>query len=248
MAKCPNKIPGWMVTFADLMALMLTFFVLLFSMSKIDEKKYQSISHALVFGFRPHWITRPTAKPNENNLEMGPIRQNLFKALPKPDTKYNAEEDKTAKIAGARQAMYKHFQMELQQEITKGLVKIEIADEQIIMRFPEHVTFESGSDMLSAQAISVIHHIAKILTGFKGKILVSGHSDDRKISTERFPSNWELSAARAIAVVTELLASGQLDTRRIVASGHADTLPLVPNDSEQNRAKNRRVEIRLTGF
>ena len=107
-------------------------------------------------------------------------------------------------------------------------VKIEFKGEQIILRFPENVTFKSGSDMLSAEASSVLQHIARILKDFRGKILVSCHSDNQKISNERFRSNWELSAARAISVVTELLANGNLDTRRIVASGHADTIPLFP--------------------
>ena len=86
---------------------------------------------------------------------------------------------------------------------------------------------------------------ANILSGMQGQISVEGHSDDVPIQTIMFPSNWDLSAQRALVVAHGLLDSGVLDSKRISVSGFADSKPLMPNDSAINRAKNRRVELVL---
>jgi len=91
----------------------------------------------------------------------------------------------------------------------------------------------------------IIEKIEEVLGGCNGQIVVSGYTDDLPVTSNRFRSNWDLSAARAVSVVHQLIFNNKIDPNRVSATGRAETNPLVPNDSIANRAKNRRVEISI---
>jgi chemotaxis protein MotB len=105
--------------------------------------------------------------------------------------------------------------------------------------------FAPASERPSAEMRPILQRIAQVLQENPGRIVVQGHTDDVALQTDRFRSNWDLSTARASAVVTELMTFAKIDPQRIVVQGYADTRPLVPNDSQTNRAVNRRVEIHV---
>jgi chemotaxis protein MotB len=229
------------------MALMMTFFILLYSMSHIDEKKYNSIVQSLYSSFHPAWLQKAQGMPSEFKLEL---------MLPNPAIYGIAENKKTeqalsqdnSRNADALDTLYKHIAETMRKEIEDGMLILERNGPQVVIRFQDNVAFEIGSDVLSERMVPVVQRLSVLLENFDGQIFVSGHTDDLPILTERFRSNWELSAARSISVVTQLLKNKKLDARRIVASGHADTQPLAPNNTSENRAKNRRVEVRLLEF
>ena len=91
----------------------------------------------------------------------------------------------------------------------------------------------------------IIEKIENVLANCEGQVTVSGYTDDIPVNSGRYRSNWDLSAARAVSVVHQLILNNKLDANRVSAAGHAETNPLVPNDSAENRAKNRRVEISI---
>ncbi len=248
-----NNIPSWMVTFADLMALMMTFFVLLYSFSKIDEEKYKSIVNSMATGFDGvQWIKRQLTHdeiigpqpgivaPPKPEVPALPVES---PEKPQPEKTDTSQTEKSKPEKSRNDVVFNRLKNNIAAEIKAGLVIVERRGNNIVIRFPEKVSFPSGSDRLVENFKPVISRIGTILAQSQGVITISGHTDDRPISTTRFRSNWELSAARAVSVAHALLRLGDLDKHRIVVSGHADTRPLAKNDSDENRAKNRRVEI-----
>ncbi len=115
------------------------------------------------------------------------------------------------------------------------------------MRLKENSTFNSGEAKLKSTFFDVMNRVAASLNKIDGNVIVAGHSDNVPISTYEFRSNWELSAARAANVVHHLTKKGKVDSNRVQIRAHAETKPLVPNNSRENRSKNRRVEIVIVG-
>jgi chemotaxis protein MotB len=113
------------------------------------------------------------------------------------------------------------------------------------VRIREKGSFPSGSAVLNPGFFDVLDRISAALGRAPGQLVVAGHTDDVPISTARYRSNWELSSARAVTVVHALLDNEDIDPARVLVEGHADSNPLAPNDTAENRAKNRRVELIL---
>ncbi len=131
----------------------------------------------------------------------------------------------------------------LKDEIADGLVTVEAVEDKIIIRIQEKGSFSSGSADFNPGFLDVIDRISDAVVRSPGRIVVAGHTDDVPIFTSRFRSNWELSSARAVSVVHALLMNPGISPDRVLIEGHADSQPLVSNDSPENRAKNRRVEL-----
>lgn len=131
----------------------------------------------------------------------------------------------------------------LDQEIDAGQVTVEREGTKVIIRIQEKGSFKSGSASLDPEFFEVMDKITAVLQDKSGKIIVAGHSDNIPIRTGRFRSNWELSSARAVTVLHAMLRNPNIDEERVLVEGHADTQPLVDNDSAESRAKNRRVEL-----
>ncbi|MEL7399689.1 MAG: MotB family protein, partial [Pseudomonadota bacterium] len=131
----------------------------------------------------------------------------------------------------------------LEDEIAEGQVEIETSGKKIIIRIQQRGAFRSGSDYIEDKFLPVIDKIREVLVTVPGKISVEGHTDDIPIQGGRFRSNWGLSTARAAAFAEELFIAPEMDEDRFQIVGHADKMPLVENDSDEGRARNRRVEI-----
>jgi len=131
----------------------------------------------------------------------------------------------------------------LSKQIGKGEIEVVGDDKRTTIRIREKGSFPSGSAQLRPGFENVIKEIIKALEDLNGKIQVSGHTDNIPISTFRFNSNWELSSARAVSILNAIIKLKKIPNKRFVIQGHADTEPLVPNTTSQNRAINRRVEI-----
>ena len=131
----------------------------------------------------------------------------------------------------------------LKQEIKEGQIDVETKARTILIRIREKGSFTSGSALLNTSFVGVIDKIADALTQIEGKISVEGHTDNIPINTFAYPSNWDLSAARSVAVVRRMLDISPLQPTRVTASGFADTRPQAVNSTSDGRARNRRVEI-----
>ncbi|WP_083398971.1 flagellar motor protein MotB [Oceanisphaera psychrotolerans] len=135
---------------------------------------------------------------------------------------------------------------ELSQSIEQDAIEIEALGQQVIIRIKENASFSAGSAFLQPQFWPVVRQIGELLKDVPGEILVSGHTDDIQTSNELFRSNWELSAQRALAVAERLLRVDGFESERMVVLGMAGTRPLEPNDTSENRRRNRRVEITIS--
>ncbi len=231
----PKGAPPWMVTFADLMALLFALFVLILSFSDVDSDSFKRNAGPIAAAFnqpRPIMILKKD-QSSKSKFE-----------IPQQQPREKTESTQEAYLRTvARTNLENLIKSSIANELLNNIIELVIKDNLIIMRFPASAAFASGSADLSTKIFGTIDRIADVLARTEGKILVAGHSDDTPISTARFRSNWDLSTARAVSVVHRLLRHAGLDQKRVSATGYASTQPLVENDSPENRQRNRRVEV-----
>ncbi len=257
--QCEDGLPAWLATFADLMSLLMCFFVLLLSFAEIDAVRFKKMAESMKDAFG----VQREVPANEIVKGVSVVKQEFSPSITEPsptddirqqttdETQQDLEiNDKVMdavaeKIKQQVQQEAEELREALAKEIDEGLLNIETQNTKIIIRIQEKGSFPSGSAQLDPGFFDVMHRISKTVAKTTGKIIVAGHTDDIPISTKRFRSNWELSAARAVTVVHALLSNPEIDPGRVLVEGHADSQPLVPNDSPENRAKNRRVELIL---
>jgi len=241
--------PAWMVTFADLATLLLTFFILLLSFAELDAEKYKAMANSLALTF---------GSANLVSGEIGGFPLTLIEAdtvsLPEPseslelEPQFIDELDHTPGPVAVPEGVVElatRMIRELEPEVADNTLNISYDEHQVVIRFSEAATFRSGEAEIKPDMIPIIDRVAKVLSHCSGDVLVSGHTDDRPISSSRFRSNWDLSAARAVSVVHELVLNHQVPADRVIAAGRAETRPLAPNNTPENRALNRRVEIAI---
>lgn len=232
-----GEIPPWMATFADLMALMMTFFVLLYSFSYVDEVKYKMVVASMAKGFgQTHTVTR-----SQTSSSIGPpsLVPNAMKqsTRARPMNKRQASKD--------TKTLRRKIQKQLQDEIAKGNLSVETAGNNVVIRFPEKIAFPPGSDIISAEILPILRRVTEALGNESGTIQVSGHTDNRPINSGKFKSNWELSTNRAVSIIHLIESLGTINSNQLTAVGYADTRPLFPNDTPEGRSRNRRVEISI---
>jgi chemotaxis protein MotB len=160
------------------------------------------------------------------------------------DTKQNLDFT-DAKAFSEQQAREEaqQLQQQLAGAIGDGLVEVNAFSDRVLIRIREKGSFGSGRADLKPEFEPILEKIAGVLLQRDGHFIVSGHTDDIPIETSQFRSNWDLSAKRAATVVHFFIQRGDIDPERMEIRAHSDNQPLVPNDSWENRAKNRRVEI-----
>jgi chemotaxis protein MotB len=216
-------------------ALMMTFFVLLYSFSSIDETKYKMIVQSMADGFGAVLATpnRPTT------ISIGPTSM-----MPSPMSRSaRPSMAPTQSAAQQSQQLMEDLQEGLQSELAEGVISMETSGNRVVIRFPEEIAFPPGSDALSDEIVPILRRVSVKLAEAPGNIMVAGHTDDRPIKSAEFASNWELSTDRAVAVVHRMLELSDIPPNRLQVVGYGDTRPIAPNDTPENRARNRRVEI-----
>jgi len=234
--------PAWMATFADLMALMMCFFVLLFSFSQIDETKYRMMVDSMSKGFGSETTIRRAsmASPTMGTPSAINSRFNQFQAPSRSSRSRNRV--LTTQAAESTAARVK---LAMKTDLDAGRIAVETQGNTVIIRLPEEVAFPPGSDVVSAEIIDIIDRLAPAMRASEGVIMVTGHTDNQPISSSEFSSNWELSADRAVAVIEQIMTYTGIREERFAAVGHGATKPIAPNDTPENRARNRRVEITI---
>jgi len=224
----PRQAP-WMNTYADMVTLLLCFFVLLFAMSAVNAKKFQIVISSLqgALGIMP-----------------GAIQPNI----PNEDTPYSLEEMQARMLVeeiARMRSLSESFRIELEQAGLADKVAVGVEDRGILFRFQDTVLFDLGKADLRPEAREVLAKIGELLEKVPNSVRVEGHTDNWPIRTERFPSNWELSTGRAVSVVRFLIEEAGLDPKRLQAAGYGEHHPLESNETAEGRQKNRRVDIIL---
>lgn len=252
-------VPAWVMTFADLMTLLMCFFVLLLSFSEMDAARFKLLSGSMKDAFGVQTQIEARTIPKGTSV----IAREFSPGTPEPtplnvvnqftlDSSQNsldaAEREKLERDKKAREDTEKHaksLKIALKDEIDNGDVAIQTEGAKVIIHVLENASFDSGSADIRPEFVPVLRKIAELIQSTNGAVNVSGHTDNVPISTDRFRSNWELSTSRAVSVAHELLQWGHLDESRFVVTGHADTVPRADNSTPENRAKNRRVDISI---
>jgi len=250
-------IPAWVVTFADLMSLLMCFFVLLLSFSEIDAQKFKQIAGELSAAFGVQRDVPAVEMPMGtsiifDNFSSAPAEPTVINEIKQTTTDQKPKVDtlRGAVDSAATAAEQKKIQEQLEQlrkvlkpALSDGRINVTQEQHRIVIRVEEKGSFPSGSAKLTWEFESLLLEMAEVLASIPGELTIEGHTDDVPIRTDRFYSNWDLSAARAASVANALLASGAVEPNRLAVKGLADTAARVDNDSAENRAKNRRVEI-----
>ncbi|MDO9142253.1 MAG: MotB family protein [Methylobacter sp.] len=254
--KCPPGAPMWLATFADLCTLLLCFFVLMLSTATQDAKKFKQVAGSMKMAFG---VQNEIAEP-DSPMGTSFIAQDFSPAQTEPtiineirQTTVQQSPTLGASLEANKQLMdiklievaddAERIKELLKEEINKGQVMVETIDLSIIIRIQEKGSFDSGSAVLQPPFFEVMNKITLAVIETKGKVKVSGHTDDVPISNVLYRSNWDLSASRAVTVAQKMLDNKGIDPARIVVQGYADTQPLAENNSAENRARNRRVEV-----
>lgn len=208
----------WLLTYADLITLLLAFFIVMYSMSSLDKKKFGEMTEALngILKGRPSILvsSETSGSPGSGVLKLGKLRM-------------------------LRQEIVRQIKTEeLDQHITT------LQDERgLVIRIMESAAYAPGTADLKAQMYSILNVLKRELDTLPNHVRIEGHTDDRPIATARFPSNWELSTARATQVVRYLVEDLRFDPRRISALGFGQYRPIASNARQAGRTRNRRVDI-----
>ena len=208
----------------------------------------ESLDPFLVLTFRVYSFPHPHLQPFEGLLQKsGQKKDNseLITAIEDNITDESSRSDYIKDMKGVKLA--RHLTGVMKTEIQEKKVSLIVENDAVTLRFPEKSTFASGQAELQDEIRPTINRIADIIskTAKTDKIIVAGHTDSVPISTLKFRSNWELSSSRAVSVVHQILESSKIEKHRVEAVGHGDSHPVAENNTTENRALNRRVEIRI---
>jgi chemotaxis protein MotB len=223
---------AWLVTFSDLVMLLLTFFVLLLSMSSMDTKKLKSMfahfkgaTGTLEFsGMRGVHDLTGFIKKYQDTQGLLVIDPGLVKELLLPSM--DSERELESKLKDFQKA-------------------VSILDDNrgIVLSIQENLIFDPGESRIKEEVLPILEAISRAIDSSPNDILIMGHTDDVPIKNARYDSNWELSAARGLSVLDFFIEDKNLPTSRFTVGGYGPSRPLIPNNTPKNRAINRRVEI-----
>jgi len=221
----------WLATYSDCITLVLTFFILLYSMSTVDAEKVKAISEA---------FSIMTGQEADTILEFQQYDGN--QPVIGGETKYEDLGEESSEEVQSK--MYDKVKEYLEENQLNASIADVTSDERgIIIELRDNVLFETGKASLIAQSTEVLDKINALISTLPNKIIIEGHTDNIPISNSQFPSNWELSTIRATTVVRYFTETCGQDPARISAAGYGEYKPIVENTTDENRAKNRRVNI-----
>ena len=212
--------PFWMVTYSDMVTLLLVFFILILSYSTIELEKFKGAMSSMkgALGILP---AMGSSVPSRN--------LSFNERMTTRNTEINERMD--------------DFEKAIKENTKEGDVEVEVTGSGIHIRMGDNVLYGIGQARIKSSAFPILREIAVMIGDELNEVYVEGHTDNIPINTKQYPSNWELSSARAMSVVRYLHDEEGIDAEKLAAVGHGEYRPLVPNTSKKNQAKNRRVEI-----
>jgi chemotaxis protein MotB len=231
----------WLNTYADMVTLLLTFFVLLFAMSSVDVRKFdamvESFTSAFSLGGGLGILTGsdPIAEGETGDDPAGEVDMDELMQSLQQSQSYIEETQ-------AMRQLLENLNEFLGENQLEDTVSVSLDERGLIIRFQDSILFTSGSADLLSQSYAVMDEVNTMLISITNHVRVEGHTDNVPMNTLRFPSNWELSTGRATTVVRYLVDHG-MASDRLSALGYAEFRPVVSNDTAEGRAKNRRVDI-----
>lgn len=262
---------AWAIPYGDLITLLLAFFVVMYAVSSVNEGKYRVLSDSLVAAFRGQPMSMQPVQVGQKqvgsgaDLSMSLVHEEMLSGQPRemfaplplkpievepghgesPEQAL-AQPGAPGKGQGNLDAVEEEVGRAMAELVEQGLVSVRRRQATVEVEIRTDILFGSGSATLTRDAEAVIARIGRVLARFRNAILVEGHTDDRPISTAQFPSNWELSAARAASVVHVLTENG-VPGSQVTVVGFAEFRPVASNDGAAGRNANRRVLVVVRG-
>ncbi len=218
----------WLVSYADFITLLFAFFVVMYSISQVNESKYRVLSSTLEEAFKP---IPKSAKP----IQIG---------SPSLSSELSVTSANSAASRGNLPLLESQFRQEFSELLDDQLMQISSNEMWLQIELRDSILFPSGSAEVSAQAQRIFSSVADILRQTNNPVQIEGFTDNVPIQTAQYPSNWELSAARASAIVKWMVRE-RVEPSRLAAVGYGEFQPLASNQTEQGRAQNRRVAIMI---
>ncbi|MCU7852640.1 MAG: flagellar motor protein MotD [Candidatus Thiodiazotropha sp. (ex Monitilora ramsayi)] len=254
----------WIVSYADFITLLFAFFVVMYSVSSVNEGKYRVLSQTLTHAFQESGRSLEPIQVGEQRQQSGDIiGADQENALIQTDVRLGPG---TYDESGANQKIGLDAVPEMPSEdgqrlsflaatiedmlgtyVEQDLVEVTYTENRVKVNMKDKMLFASGRATLSNAAVTALRNISRVLSKVPNQIQVEGNTDNRPIHTEEFPSNWELSAARAASVVHLMTRMG-VSPDRMSAIGYGEHRPTGDNNTEAGRAKNRRVTLVILGM
>lgn len=215
-----------MTTFSDLMSLLLTFFILLYSMSSVSAEKFEAAAKSMqsAFGGGESMIEGSTVVDIETEKITETSEETIDPELVK---------------------MYNEVVAFLEMKEMTSQASVEYDQDGIYVNIQESILFGSGSAIIADSGKNTLNDLGELIQQFDNSVVIEGYTDNVPMNNNNFSSNWELSTGRALSVLRYLSEERNVDPTRLAAKGYGEYHPIVPNDSESNKAKNRRVNIVL---
>jgi len=245
----------WLVSYADFITLLFAFFVVMYSISSVNEGKYRVLSKTLSSVFNED--AGGVDSVNSDVINVGdPVRDIV--ALPDSfplatqanksefEQQLNAQAHKALAVAASQQRVLDELQISLQQHMDQGMIDLRKNGDRIEIEIKAKMLFSSGKTVLSSAAMDALRDVSRSLLDIPNPVQVEGHSDNVPIRSQTYRSNWELSAARAASVVHFLSGQG-IRPQRLAAVGLGEYRPIASNDTIEGRIKNRRITLLILG-
>ena len=213
----------WLLTYADMITLLTAFFLMLYAMSVMSKGKFAQVASSLRSGFNTSANASPSNGVGTRTTQVGILSDGQYK-------KYQETVSDLSRF--------------VEQQNWKDRVRVKSDNRGVIISLAsDALLFERGKAGVRSQANDLLTKVGKIVVAVPNKVQIEGHTCDLPIKTAQFPSNWELSAARAASILRVFSEGQGVEAKRFIAAGFAETRPLQPNTSERNRSSNRRVDI-----
>jgi chemotaxis protein MotB len=229
--------PAWVVTFGDLMSLLLCFFVLMLSFSEMDKAKYKEVSGSLAKAFGVQRKIKAFEAPKGIKMISRDFDQELIPARPREEFIAMQQREKIG-IALKKE-------VETRFRDLQNLIQVEVGEKEVTIRLMGETTFDSGKADIKAQMVPLLLKIGSVLAEGKGEVIIAGHTDNVPVYGGPYGSNLKLSIARAATVAEFLLAKSAIPASRVSTMGYGKYRPIASNDTNEGRKRNRRVEIIL---
>ncbi len=236
----------WLVSYADFITLLFAFFVVMYSISQVNENKYRVLSDTLTEAFepartnRPIQVGQPSLSPSASAIDIrGDDRGDTAQPMMGESGGTGSDEG-----LGELGELASRISERFSDLIGDDLLEVYANEYWLQVELRDSILFESGSAELSGQARDIFAEMARLLSEYDNPIQVEGHTDNRPIQNLRYPSNWELSAARASSIV-KLLSGTGVSAQRLSAVGYGEFQPTASNATPQGRSQNRRVALMI---
>lgn len=215
--------PEWMSTYGDLVTLLLCFFVLLFSFSTIDNSKFKAIIQSM-------------------QGSLGVLDSGVIVQINPVETTFPGNDDSEEESFSKINEQVSNF---IEENDLQNSVTLILDERGLLIRLLDATLFDSGKAEIRDEAKYIIEKITDVIKESNNSIRIEGHTDNVPINTERFPSNWELSTARAVNVLKYMIEIKDIEPSRLSAVGYGEYHPIDSNDTTESRQKNRRVDIMI---